>query len=101
MSSSRLRRTSYLMKSIADPGGRPSRGEEAVASGPTKSVRTCKVIAGIAYGQNIFDQSAPNILVLTKGSATAQKSPVYPGADVIAGSLFCLFDKEYFESNSS
>ena len=101
MSSDRLQRTSYPMKSTTDRGGHPFHGEEKGVGEPAESVKTRKSIAGLAYGQNIFDHDPSNAFIDTEGLVVGQEPPVYPGVDTIDGPLFHFFDQKDFEPNLS
>ena len=49
---------------------------------------------GTAHSQDIINHNAPDIFVVTERSAVAHEPSVYPGANAIKRSLFCLFGQE-------
>jgi len=57
--------------------------------------------SGAAYSQDIFDQNASAVFVVTEGPVVGQKASVYPGVDAISRPLLCLFGQEDFEPNLS
>jgi hypothetical protein len=89
------------VKSITGGGGRPFRDGEKAEAEPKKSAKVYKAIVRSAYSQNEFHHNPPKGFVATKGSVTVQELPVYPGMDVFARPLFCLFDQEDFQPSLS
>lgn len=100
MSSSRLQRTSYPVKSTIDHEGR-FRGEEKVVVGPIKSVNKCKITVGPAYSQYILDHNASKSFIVTKSPVIPQELLIYPRVNSIVGPLFCLLGQEDLEPSLS
>jgi len=99
VSSSMLQRISYLAKLIVDHGGRSFHGEEKAAAGPARLVKTRKATVGQAYSQDVFDQNASDVFVVTEGLVVSQEPSVYPGVDAIGRPLLGLFGQENSEPN--